>query len=48
MTQSTNRQGMAHDAAMLSTQITANTSAYNEIVKDSFWSGLGNAVFNIL
>jgi len=48
MTQSTNREAMAHDAAMLSTQITANTSAYNQSVKDSFWSGIGNAVFNLL
>ena len=44
MTQTENRAGRAHDAAKLATQINANISAYNESVKDSFWSGLGNAL----
>ena len=48
MTQTENRAGRAHDAAKLSTQINANISSYNESVKDSFWSGLGNAVINLL
>tara|TARA_R110001606_G_scaffold230433_2_gene378289 strand:- start:856 stop:1671 length:816 start_codon:yes stop_codon:yes gene_type:complete len=48
MTQTENRAGRAHDAAKLSTQINANINSYNESVKDSFWSGLGNAVINLL
>ena len=44
MTQTENRAGRAHDAAKLATQINATVSAYNESVKDSFWSGLGNAL----
>ena len=48
MTQTENRAARAHDAAKLSTQINANMASYNQSVKDSFWSGLGNAVVNIL
>ena len=48
MNVSENRAQRAHDAAMLSTQINANISSYNQAVKDNFQSSLGNAIFNLL
>jgi len=48
MNVSENRASRAHDAAMLATKVNANISTYNQKVKDSFWQGLGNAVFNLL
>ena len=48
MNVSENRAQRAHDAAMLSTQVNANISSYNQAVKDNFQSQLGRAIFNIL
>ena len=48
MNVSENRAQRAHDAAMLSTQINANISSYNQAVKDNFQRSLGLAIFNIL
>jgi len=48
MNVSENRAQRAHDAAMLSTQINANISSYNQAVKDNFQRSLGLAIFNLL
>jgi hypothetical protein len=48
MSQSQNRAARSHDAAMFAAQNNANISAYNQSVKDSFWAGLGNVVFDAI
>jgi len=48
MNVSENNAARGHAAAMLATQLNASISNYNTKVKDSFWAGLGEAVFNII
>ena len=49
MTQSQNRAGsFTRCCKMFAAQNNANISAYNQSVKDSFWAGLGNVVFDAI
>ena len=48
MNVSENNSARAHNAAMLSTQMNATINAYNESVKASFWTGLGDAIFSAI
>ena len=48
MNVSENNAARGHAAAMLATQSNINISNYNKRVKDSFWAGLGEAIFNVI
>ncbi len=48
MNVSENNAARGHAAAMLATQNNINISNYNKRVKDGFWAGLGEAIFNII